>query len=155
MVLALQEQSRLWFRPNISHVACHPGFHQTLALSCQCFWWPTMTADTRENVAACSVCAHGKTSHHPPSGLLCPLPIPHHPWTQIAVDFVTGLPPSEGSTVILTIVDRFSKLVNFVPLPKLPRPLKLLTSSLYMYSGYMAYPLTLSQIGDSSLPLKS
>ncbi|XP_044191493.1 uncharacterized protein LOC122969660 [Thunnus albacares] len=36
------------------------------------------------------------------------------------MDFVTGLPSSEGHTVILTIVDRFSKMAHFVPLPKLP-----------------------------------
>ncbi|KAJ7992780.1 hypothetical protein DPEC_G00282250 [Dallia pectoralis] len=32
----------------------------------------------------------------------------------------TSLPESEGNTVILTVVDRFSKLTHFVPLPKLP-----------------------------------
>ena len=32
---------------------------------------------------------------------------------------MTGLPPSHGQTVILTIVDRFSKMVHYVPLAKL------------------------------------
>ncbi|KAI2647040.1 Transposon Tf2-6 polyprotein [Labeo rohita] len=36
------------------------------------------------------------------------------------VTHVSGLPPSRGFTVILTVVDRFSKAVHFVPLPKLP-----------------------------------
>lgn len=36
------------------------------------------------------------------------------------MDFVTGLPPSEGPTVILTIVDCFSKAAHFVSLPKPP-----------------------------------
>ena len=36
------------------------------------------------------------------------------------LDFVTGLPPSNHFTTILTIVDRFSKAVHFVPLIKLP-----------------------------------
>ncbi|XP_061100251.1 uncharacterized protein LOC133130042 [Conger conger] len=35
-----------------SKVACHPGFHRTLALIQQRFWWPTMSADTREFVPA-------------------------------------------------------------------------------------------------------
>ncbi|KAK7933592.1 hypothetical protein WMY93_004488 [Mugilogobius chulae] len=55
-----------------------------------------MTSDTREFVSACSVCARNKSSHRAPSGLLRPLPVPHRPWSHIAVDFVTGLPPSEG-----------------------------------------------------------
>lgn len=103
-----------------SKVACHPGIHRTLSLLQQRFWWPSMASDTREFVSACSVCARSKTSHRAPAGLLRPLPIPHRPWSHIAVDFVTGLPPSEGNTAILTIVDRFSKSVHFVPLPKLP-----------------------------------
>ena len=103
-----------------SKVACHPGVHRTLTLLRQRFWWPSITIDTREFVLACTVCARNKASHRPPAGLLRPLPIPHRPWSHIAVDFVTGLPPSEGNSVILTIVDRFSKSAHFVPLPKLP-----------------------------------
>jgi len=53
----------------------------------------------------------------PPSwGLLRPLPVPQRPWSHIAVDFVTGFPPSDGNTVM----DRFSKAAHFIPLPKLP-----------------------------------
>ena len=36
------------------------------------------------------------------------------------MDFVTGLPASHGNTVILTVVDRFSKTAHLIPLPKLP-----------------------------------
>lgn len=103
-----------------SKLACHPGVHRTLSLLRQRFWWPSMVTDTRKFIAACPVCARNKSSHHPPAGLLQPLPIPHRPWSHIAVDFVTGLPPSEGNDTILTIVDRFSKAVHFIPLPKLP-----------------------------------
>ena len=79
-----------------------------------------MEKDVKEYVLACTVCARGKTSHRPPVGLLRPLPTPGRPWSHIALDFVTGLPPSNGKTVILTIVDRFSKAVHFIGLPKLP-----------------------------------
>ena len=51
-------------------------------------------------------------------GLLQPLPVPSRQWSHIAVDFVTRLPPSHGHTVVLTIVDRLSKMVHCVPLTK-------------------------------------
>jgi len=84
------------------------------------FWWTEMEADVRAFVAACTVCARGKSSHRPPAGLLRPLPVPGRPWSHVALDFVTGLPLSQGNSTILTIVDRFSKAVHFVALPKLP-----------------------------------
>ncbi|XP_038850015.1 uncharacterized protein LOC120048251 isoform X2 [Salvelinus namaycush] len=37
-----------------------------------------------------------------------------------SLDFITGLPPSEDNSAILTVVDRFSKAAHFIPLPKLP-----------------------------------
>ena len=61
-----------------------------------------------------------KVTLQPPQGLLQHLPIPHRPWSHIALDFVTGLPTSNHNTTILTIIDRFSKAVHFVPLTKLP-----------------------------------
>ncbi len=103
-----------------SGLACHPGVARTLALIKQRFWWPSVARDAREFVLACPVCAVGKGSNRPPVGLLRPLSIPSRPWSHIDMDFVTGLPPSSGNTVVLTVVDRFSKAVHFIPLPKLP-----------------------------------
>ncbi len=79
-----------------------------------------MARDIWDFVLACSVCARGKTSNRPPEGLLQPLSVPSRPWSHIALDFVTALPPSQDNTVVLTIVDRFSKAAHFIPLPKLP-----------------------------------
>lgn len=79
-----------------------------------------MVPDASAFVATCTVCAQNKTPQQVLSGLLQPLPVPHRPWFHISLDFVTGLPPSDGNTVILTVVDRFSKAAHFIPLPKLP-----------------------------------
>ncbi len=103
-----------------SKLMAHPGFRGTLAAISQRFWWPTRERDVRRFVASCQVCAQTKSSNSPPAGLLRPLPIPSRPWSHIALDFVTGLPLSAGNTVILTVVDRFSKAAHFIPLPKLP-----------------------------------
>ncbi len=59
-------------------------------------------------------------SHRSPQGLLHPLSIPHRPWSHLSMDFITGLPLSQGNTTILVVVDRFSKAARFIPQPKLP-----------------------------------
>ena len=101
-------------------LACHPGTSRTYHLLAQRFWWPSMRKDVGSFVRACPVCNRNKTPSRPPAGLLQPLPVPHRPWSHIAMDFVTGLPQSGKYTAILTVVDRFSKMAHFVPLPRLP-----------------------------------
>lgn len=103
-----------------SLVSCHPGSRRTLSRVRERFWWPGMRDDVNEYVSACPVCEQNKSRNAPSAGLLRPLPVPQRPWSDISLDFVTGLPLSEGNTVVMTVVDRFSKMVRFVPLPKLP-----------------------------------
>jgi hypothetical protein len=66
-------------------------------------------------VRACSTCQRYKLEHLHPAGLL-PLPVPQGVWTDIALDFVEALPRVRGKSVILTVVDRFSKYCHFIPL---------------------------------------
>ncbi|KAM9400460.1 uncharacterized protein ACWYII_030383 [Salvelinus alpinus] len=80
-------------------LAGHPGVRGTLASIRQRFWWPTQERDTRRFVAACPDCAQTKSGNSPHAGRLRPLPIPSRPWSQIALDFSTGLPSSAGRTV--------------------------------------------------------
>lgn len=103
-----------------SKLTCHPGINRTLSWTKRHFWWPSLDPDVREFVRACAICSRNKSTHKAPSGLLQPLPVPGRPWSHVALDFVTGLPTSNGHTIILTIVDRFSKAAHFVALPKLP-----------------------------------
>lgn len=124
-----------------SRFANHPGANRTLSLLRRHFWSPTMDKDTKEYVAACTTCARNKASHQKPAGLLQPLPIPSRPWSHIALDFVTGLPPSQGNNTVLTIIDRFSKCAHFVALPKLPSALEtsqLLTQHVFRLHGIPA-----------------
>lgn len=97
---------------HFSKLTCDPGYNRALAFLHQCFWWPTMAQDTRELIIACSICTRGKPSYLNPAGLLYPLPIPSQSWLCITVDFVSGVPPSEGNTVTATIV----KVHSFHPL---------------------------------------
>lgn len=49
-------------------------------------------------------------------GLLVPLPIPKEAWVDISKDFIEGLLKSDGYTVILVVVDRFTKFAHLIPL---------------------------------------
>ena len=88
------------------------------------FWWPEMEREVKDFVAACATCVRSKDLRQRPQGLLLPLPTPSGPWSHLFMDFVTGLPVSEGNSVILVIVDRFSKACRLISLPKLPSALE-------------------------------
>lgn len=72
------------------------------------FQWASMAKDVRTFIRKCNVCQQVKHITQRPVGLLQPIPIPN---------FVTHLPSSHGFTVILVVVDRFSKGVHLGALP--------------------------------------
>ncbi len=95
-----------------SRLVAHPGDRG--------FWWPALVRDVRHSVASCLVCAQSKSSNSPPAGLIRHLPISSRNLSHIALDCVPGLHPSAWNSVILTVVDGFSKAVHLIPLPMLP-----------------------------------
>lgn len=101
-------------------LAGHFGVHKTLELLSRDFWWPEMQSSCHNYVLACSVCTRNKSEQKKPWGLLQPLPVPDRPWQMLALDFVVDLPSSQGSTAILVVVDRFTKMAHFVALPGVP-----------------------------------
>ncbi|MCI06617.1 transposon TF2-1 polyprotein, partial [Trifolium medium] len=76
------------------------------------FYWENMKKDVQAYIRQCSTCQQTKYSTAKPNGLLQPLPLPNHVWEDLSMDFITGLPPSRGYSVILVVVDRFSKGVH-------------------------------------------
>ncbi|MCI30562.1 transposon TF2-1 polyprotein, partial [Trifolium medium] len=81
------------------------------------FYWSGMRQDVRNFVARCLICQATKYETKKPAGLLQPLPLPSGVWEDLSLDFIIGLPPSHGHTVILVVVDRFSKGAHFGALP--------------------------------------
>ncbi|KAI4312382.1 hypothetical protein MLD38_037193 [Melastoma candidum] len=77
---------------------------------------PWSLTDDMDFIRACTTCQRYKSEHLHPTGLLMPLPVPKAVWTDIGLDFVEALPRVGGKSVILTVVDRFSKYCHFIPL---------------------------------------
>src|SRR5882724_13172167 len=74
-----------------------------------------MVAFMTDYVHSCSVCSRSKSLHHKPFG-------PHHflligkqPWDSISMDFIEGLPLSDGNDTILVVVCRLTKMALFIP----------------------------------------
>ncbi|VFQ64951.1 unnamed protein product [Cuscuta campestris] len=98
-------------------LAGHQGVERTFRRLAAVFYWPGMRKDVRAFIAACAPCQATKYSTQRPAGLLQPLPVPDRVWDSASMDFITGLPPSRGYTVIFVVVDRLSKYCHFGPLP--------------------------------------
>jgi hypothetical protein len=94
----------------------HEGVHRTLHRLRRDFHFPNMRRLVQEFVKACVTCQQYKSDHLRPAGLLQSLPVPSAVWADIGIDFIEALPKVQGKTVILSVVDRFSKYCHFIPL---------------------------------------
>jgi hypothetical protein len=98
------------------HGLGHEGVHKTLHRLRADFHLPNDCLAVQEFVRVCAVCQRNKGEHLQPGGLLQPLGVPTAVWSDVAMDFVEALPKVNGKSVILTVVDRFSKAAHFIPL---------------------------------------
>jgi hypothetical protein len=70
----------------------------------------------KEFLQQCDVCQRFKIDYMQLAGLLQPLPIPAQIWTDVSMEFIKGLPSSNGYIVIMVVVDRLTKYAHFVTL---------------------------------------
>ncbi|WVY93439.1 hypothetical protein V8G54_032527 [Vigna mungo] len=123
-------KNRLWLNPDNTFrlklideyhstpIGGHMGITKTVTRLLANFYWDGLRKDVKIFIRQCSICQQVKSGTHKPAGLLQPLPVPTAIWEDLSLDFITGLPASQGFTVILVVVDRFSKGVHLGPLPQ-------------------------------------
>ncbi|KAF7826468.1 putative gag-pol polyprotein [Senna tora] len=91
---------------------------KTLDMLKEHFFWPHMKRDVEKLCSKCISCRKAK-SKVKPHGLYMPLPVPTHPWTDVSIDFILGLPKTRnGRDSIFVVVDCFSKMAHFIPCNK-------------------------------------
>lgn len=94
----------------------HSGIHPTFKRLASFFYWKRMEKDVRAFVRECTICQRFKPELVASPGLLQPLPIPEYVWSELSMDFISGLPKSYAKTTILVVVDRLSKVAHFMAL---------------------------------------
>ena len=105
-----------------------------------------MKIDLKQFIRECDVCQRVKSETSAPARLLRPLPIPTTPWTDVSLDFVEGLPKSQGFEVILVMVDRLTKYVHFVPVSHPYTIAKI--ASLYMHHIFKLHGMLVSLVSN-------
>ena len=126
--------------------AGHLGIKRTLELITRNFWWPKVHKDVARFVRSCETCMRNKINRHRKYGLLQPLETPSRPWDSIEIDFLCGLPSSKGYTVIMVVVDRFSKMIHLIPFKQIPDAKQ--TAEAFMNNIYKLHGLPKDIITD-------
>ncbi|KAL0329707.1 UNVERIFIED_CONTAM: Transposon Ty3-I Gag-Pol polyprotein [Sesamum radiatum] len=95
-----------------SSIGGHSGINGTYQRVRSMFFWGKLKEDVVQWIQSCDVCQKAKAERVPYPGLLQPLPVPHQAWSSVSMDFVEGLPKSEGRNCIMVVVDRFTKYLT-------------------------------------------
>ena len=95
-------------------VTGHRGVKPTLAELVKNYCWPNLQDDVEQYIKSCITCQQDKTQLRKEAKVLRPLPILTKYWENISMDFITHLPKSKGFDSIMVIIDRVSKMANFV-----------------------------------------
>ena len=96
-------------------ITSHLGIQGTYELASRGYWWENMHDYIKQYVLNCQTCIRAKKRNYKLHGVLRSLPIPEGPWQWTESNHIVKLPKSRGFDSIYVVVDRFTKMVHFVP----------------------------------------
>ncbi|GFT86604.1 hypothetical protein TNCV_5138501 [Trichonephila clavipes] len=97
------------------HNLSHPGIRRSVHLMKQRFVWPSISSDIAKWERHCLACQKSKIHRHTRSPLSS-FQEPSQRFDHVHLDLIGPLPPSNGYTYCLTMIDRFSKWPEAQPL---------------------------------------
>ncbi|GFV19011.1 retrovirus-related Pol polyprotein from transposon 412 [Trichonephila clavipes] len=97
------------------HNLSHPGIRRSVHLMKQRFVWPSISSDVAKWARHCLACQKSKIHRHTRSPLSS-FQEPSQRFDHVHLDLIGSLPPSNGYTYCLTMIDRFSKWPEAQPL---------------------------------------
>ncbi|GFT89449.1 transposon Tf2-11 polyprotein [Trichonephila clavipes] len=97
------------------HNLSHPGIRRSVHLMKQRFVWPSISSDVVKWAKHCLACQKSKIHRHTRSPLSS-FQEPSQRFDHVHLDLIGPLPPSNGYTYCLTMIDRFSKWPEAQPL---------------------------------------
>ncbi|GFT59711.1 hypothetical protein TNCV_4693101 [Trichonephila clavipes] len=97
------------------HNLTHPGIRRSMHLMKQRFVWPSISSDVAKWARHCLACQKSKIHRHTRSPLSS-FQEPSQRFDHVHLDLIGLLPPSNGYTYCLTMIDRFSKWPEAQPL---------------------------------------
>ncbi|GFV82441.1 retrovirus-related Pol polyprotein from transposon 17.6 [Trichonephila clavipes] len=97
------------------HNLSHPGIRRSVHLMKQRFVWPSISSDVAKWARHCLACQKSKIHRHTRSPLSS-FQEPSLRFDHVHLDLIGPLPPSNGYTYCLTMIDHFSKWPEAQPL---------------------------------------
>lgn len=98
------------------HSLAHPGIKATIKLVSQRYIWPGIQKDCRNWTRACTPCQRSKVHRHI-HALISNFKVPTKRFEYIHIDIVGPLPISRDFKYCLTMVDRFRRWPEAIPVP--------------------------------------
>lgn len=100
---------------NQIHGLSHPGIRTTRLKVAQIYFWPKMNQDLKIWAKNCISCQKNKIVRHTRAPVDT-IPIPPARFRQIHIDLVGPLPSSDGFRYIATMIDRFTRWPEAIPI---------------------------------------